>query len=74
MNVRHAMWVICAVILIALVAPSGSQVRAGEPSTAPENAVCSSTVGPGIAPPANVPSGIPGFHASWYGQSGYMTL
>ena len=74
MNFRHAMWVICAVILIALVAPSGSQVWAGEPSTAPGKAVCSSTVGPGIAPPANVSSGIPGFHASWYGQSGYMTL
>ena len=38
-------------------------------------AVCSgSSVGPGIAPPARVPSGIPGFHASWYGQSGYPTL
>ena len=35
---------------------------------------CLSTVGPGIPPPASVPSGIPGFHAAWYGQSGYMTL
>lgn len=37
-------------------------------------ATCASSVGPGIAPPARVPSGMPGFHASWYGQSGYMSL
>src|SRR5438093_3537000 len=37
-------------------------------------AVCTSSVGPGIPPPANVPSGVPGFHAAWYGQSGYPTL
>ena len=37
-------------------------------------AECTPTVGPGIPPPANVPSGIPGFHAHWYGQSGYPTL
>jgi hypothetical protein len=36
--------------------------------------VCRSSVGPGIPPPASVPSGIPGFHAAWYGQSGYPTL
>jgi hypothetical protein len=37
-------------------------------------ATCTSSVGPGIPPPASVPSGLPGFHASWYGQSGYPTL
>jgi len=37
-------------------------------------AACTSSVGPGIAPPASVPSGLPGFHAAWYGQSGYPTL
>jgi hypothetical protein len=35
---------------------------------------CSSTVGPGIQPPASVPAGLPGLHAAWYGQSGYPTL
>lgn len=35
---------------------------------------CSSSVGPGIPPPARVDSGVPEFHASWYGQSGYMSL
>ncbi len=35
---------------------------------------CVSSALPGIPPPAHVPAGIPGFHASWYGQSGYMRL
>jgi hypothetical protein len=46
---------------------------AASPMVAPA-ALCSSSSGPGIAPPASVPSGIPGFHAAWYGQSGYPTL
>jgi hypothetical protein len=37
-------------------------------------ASCTSSVGPGIAPPTSLPSGLPGFHAAWYGQSGYPTL
>ena len=37
-------------------------------------APCTMSTGPGIAPPAQVPSGIPGRHAAWYGQSGYPTL
>jgi hypothetical protein len=37
-------------------------------------ASCTSSTGPGIAPPARVASGAEGFHASWYGQSGYMSL
>src|SRR3954471_6518794 len=43
-------------------------------AAAPSAAVCASSIGPGIPPPASVPSGIPGFHAAWYGQSGYPTL
>src|SRR6267143_997689 len=35
---------------------------------------CLPGTGPGIAPPAGVPSGIAGRHAAWYGQSGYPTL
>jgi hypothetical protein len=37
-------------------------------------AACTPISGPGIAPPSTVPSGIPGFHAAWYGQSGYQSL
>lgn len=42
--------------------------------TTPAAAACVSSTGPGIAPPSSVPSGLPGFHAAWYGQSGYMSL
>ncbi|MDE3113707.1 MAG: family 10 glycosylhydrolase, partial [Chloroflexota bacterium] len=37
-------------------------------------APCTSAVGPGIPPPARVGAGIAGYHAAWYGQSGYPTL
>lgn len=37
-------------------------------------ATCVSSVGPGIPPPGRVASGLDGFHAAWYGQSGYMSL
>ena len=43
-------------------------------ATPPTAADCVSSVGPGIPPPASISSGIPGFHAAWYGQSGYPTL
>ncbi|HEV8669225.1 MAG TPA: hypothetical protein VGS01_00655 [Candidatus Limnocylindria bacterium] len=44
------------------------------PVTTAEAAECTGSVGPGIPPPATVPSGLPGFHANWFGQSGYPTL
>ncbi len=40
----------------------------------PTPTTCRRTDGPGIAAPARVASGLAGFHASWYGQSGYSTL
>ena len=63
---------LCASLIAAALA-LGSVARAGDPA-APQAAACTSSVGPGIPPPASVPSGLPGFHAAWYGQSGYMTL
>jgi len=65
------------VVAFALLASSaaGTPAAAGAPLATPSAGVCSgSSVGPGIAPPARVAVGIPGFHASWYGQSGYPTL
>ena len=51
-----------------------SLVTSAQPAAA-VTAVCQPTlVGPGIPPPTSLPGGIPGFHATWYGQSGYMTL
>ena len=37
-------------------------------------ATCAGSTGPGIPPPASILAGLPGFHAQWYGQSGYPTL
>ena len=48
-----------------------SVIALGRPAGA---ATCASSVGPGVAAPSRVPSGIPGFHAAWFGQSGYMSL
>ena len=44
------------------------------PTPSPSPSTCQPSVGPGIAPPRSVPSGVAGFHAAWYGQSGYPTL
>jgi uncharacterized lipoprotein YddW (UPF0748 family) len=53
-------------------APSASPSPSPRPSPSPST--CQPSAGPGIAPPATVASGLRGFHASWYGQSGYPTL
>jgi hypothetical protein len=53
----------------AFLVASAPVARAIEPA-----ASCTSSVGPGIPPPTSLPSGLSGFHAAWYGQSGYPTL
>jgi uncharacterized lipoprotein YddW (UPF0748 family) len=57
-------------------APTATPVQTPPPSPSPTPPVggCTGSVGPGIAPPSTVPSGVRGFHASWFGQSGYPTL
>src|SRR5437879_10257888 len=67
--VRAGLARLVAAVLVAatlLVGPGGPRVAAA--------ATCTGGVGPGIPPPAGVAAGIPGFHAAWYGQSGYPTL
>jgi len=66
-------------LLVALALVAGSAawapVAEAQAPSRPSATLCTgSSVGPGIAPPARVPSGIPDFHAAWYGQSGYPTL
>ncbi len=56
----------------ALATPTPSPTPAPTPSPSP--APCVSSVGPGIAPPQGLATGIAGLHAAWYGQSGYPTL
>src|SRR2546428_13557107 len=60
-TVRNAL--LASALLLALLPPVPSRA-----------ATCTSSIGPGIPPPAQTPSGLPGFHAAWYGQSGYMSL
>jgi uncharacterized lipoprotein YddW (UPF0748 family) len=55
-------------------APSPTPAPSPLPSAPPTPVACQSSEGPGIAPPAKVTSGVGGFHASWFGQSGYPTL
>ena len=55
-------------VLLLVIAASLSFARPAHAGT------CVSSVGPGVPPPAAVPDGVPGFHAAWYGQSGYMSL
>jgi len=44
------------------------------PAAPNTGATCTPDIGPGIAPPTATPPKLPGFHATWYGQSGYMRL
>jgi hypothetical protein len=60
------MRIVAAIVLvIASVLLSSARVAA---------ATCTPDIGPGIAPPSATPTKLPGFHAAWYGQSGYMRL
>jgi hypothetical protein len=60
---------------VGAATPSPSPTVAPTPSPSPTpSPTCQRTDGPGIPPPVRVPSGMPGFHAAWYGQSGYSTL
>jgi hypothetical protein len=53
---------------------SATVVAGGVANAAPVASTCTGSTGSGIPPPAAVPSGLAGFHAAWYGQSGYPTL
>ena len=44
------------------------------PATGVAPARCTATTGPGLPPPAGPATGLRGYHAAWYGQSGYPTL
>jgi hypothetical protein len=67
LSVANAIALVLAMLL--------STVTSARPAAA-DTATCTSTVGAGIPPPAiaTLPQGLPGFHATWYGQSGYMSL
>ncbi|MGH2379196.1 MAG: hypothetical protein ACRDGT_12065, partial [Candidatus Limnocylindria bacterium] len=71
--------VVALALLLSVVAASASlaadRLRGLTGGSGPSQAAsCVGSVGAAIPPPASVPAGIPGFHAHWYGQSGYPTL
>ncbi|HEV2249785.1 MAG TPA: DUF3048 domain-containing protein [Candidatus Limnocylindria bacterium] len=61
-------------VVLAMLLATVTSARPAAASTAAVTATCTASVGPGIPPPAVLPAGLPGFHATWYGQSGYMSL
>ena len=61
-------------LLIASLLPARSLAALPPQATASATATCVSQTGPGIPPPAVIPTKLSGFHAAWYGQSGYMQL
>jgi uncharacterized lipoprotein YddW (UPF0748 family) len=63
-----------ATVLAGRVSMLGAVAPTPTPTPSPSPTTCQRTDGPGIAAPAQVASGVGGFHASWYGQSGYSTL
>ena len=63
-----------AALVISWLAVGPKSRALAAPIVAPAAATCAGSVGPGIPHPAGLPSGVPGFHAQWYGQSGYPTL
>src|SRR5438552_16914367 len=55
-------------LAVALVVATLAQSRAVVALT------CTDQAGPGIPPPTSLSPKLPGYHAAWYGQSGYMRL
>ena len=66
-SVSNTLCLVVAMLLTGLTAVAPTHAAA---------ATCTSSTGPGIPAPATstLPQGLPGFHATWYGQSGYMAL
>ncbi|HEY6959178.1 MAG TPA: hypothetical protein VI814_10165, partial [Candidatus Limnocylindria bacterium] len=72
MRLRAAL--VAALLLMAAI-PVGTRAATVQlPDARALASTCVSSTGPGIPPPATVPHGLPGFHAAFYGSSGYMSL
>ena len=69
-----AVVLLVAMVVAAPAAATDPSKRMPPSSAATTAAACAGLAGPGIPPPAKVPAGLPGFHAAWYGQSGYQSL
>lgn len=65
---------LCVLVLMVTASPFAAPAAVARAAVAA--ATCTSSTGPGIPPPAlsSFAQGVPGFHAQWYGQSGYSRL
>ena len=70
---RHSRGPVAAVLTLLMFLDMSFAFTASNASSRAV-AICKSGVGPGIPAPPTPVTGIDGFHASWYGQSGYPSL
>ncbi|MBI2773793.1 MAG: polysaccharide deacetylase family protein [Chloroflexi bacterium] len=63
-----------SLVLTSFAAVPASAALPAEIASGAASDGCTDSVGPGIAAPASVATGTPGYHAAFYGQSGYPTL
>ncbi|TME55068.1 MAG: hypothetical protein E6I53_00545, partial [Chloroflexi bacterium] len=52
-------------LLVSAAGTPGSLANTSMATSRSAASVCTPVFGPGIAAPASVPAGIPGFHAAW---------
>ncbi|MBU6422781.1 MAG: polysaccharide deacetylase family protein [Chloroflexi bacterium] len=68
-----------AVMVAAMLAFAGVRADAADAlmptmGIVPTQTPCTDSTGPGLPPPSHTVIGLPGYHAAWDGQSGYLTL
>lgn len=74
---RKALSAACvAALLVCLLPPSPARAAVSAPAAATRAVTCTDTVGASIAPPpaSALVTGLPGYRAQFYGQSGYPTI
>ncbi|MDP9266223.1 MAG: polysaccharide deacetylase family protein [Chloroflexota bacterium] len=71
---RFALILALALVVALPVAVIGAEPTTLEAAPISPGETCTPTVAGGSVAPAKVPAGLPGYHAAWYGQSGFPTL
>jgi len=76
MPLLRAALLAAALLVPSVPVPAAAAVSSAESGawSPAQTATCTDLVGPGIPSPATAPTGLPGYHAAWYGQSGYPIL
>ncbi|MDE3111834.1 MAG: polysaccharide deacetylase family protein [Chloroflexota bacterium] len=74
MRLHVAAIVTALLVTWALPADAASALIPASGAAPVQTSACADAVGPSLPPPSTPPTGLPGYHAAWYGQSGYPTL